>query len=123
MLLVLVMLCIATFAFAQKFNLGDFPTGRWLDAQNNAVWEFSATNIRILDSKTGAVQFDFSDNTIRNFNLTMSGMNPTINFSCPEANDGKGKTYAISSNIPNTSLILKIDRPGQAQYTVTMPKQ
>jgi len=118
-IIVLVLLFAATALFASPINLESFPTGRWIDANYDAIWEFSATNIRILCSNTGIVHFDFAANTIQNFRAIMSGGQPGISFSCPEA----GRTYRIVAALPNTHLTLQIDRPGLAQYSVQIQRQ
>ncbi|MCL2184348.1 MAG: hypothetical protein FWB86_00645 [Treponema sp.] len=103
--------------FAQQINLGTFPVGSWLDTNYNAVWEFSSNNIVI--KVNGAVVFDFSKNTIQNFNVGMVGTNPSITFSCPQA----GRTYRFTTRLPGSGLTMTIDRPDEAQYVVNMDKQ
>jgi hypothetical protein len=118
-IVVLVLLFAATVVFGQSINLGSFPVGKWLDANFDAVWEFSANNIRILDSNTGEVYCSFSGLTIQNFKVTTSGMQPVISFDCPETE----RSYSFKADLPRTGLILEIDRAGLAKYTVNMPKQ
>jgi len=117
MILVLLLLLAATAVYAQQINLGNFPVGRWLDANYNAVWEFTSSNIRI--TVDGNVVFDFSQNTVQNFRVSMDGTQPSITFSCPEA----GRTYRFTTRLPATGLRMTIDREGLPQYTVDMSRQ
>ena len=84
-IIVLIFLFVATALFANPINLGNFPVGRWLDPNYDAIWDFSTNNIRILDSNSGAVLWDFSTKTINDFRVFMSGAQPGISFACPEA--------------------------------------
>jgi len=118
-IIVLILLFAATVIFANPINLGNFPVGRWLDSNYDAIWDFSTNNIRILDSNSGAVLWDFSTKTVNDFRVFMSGTNPGISFSCPEA----GRTYRFTI-APSTAVItMTIDRPELAQYTVQMRRQ
>ncbi|MCL2759928.1 MAG: hypothetical protein FWD22_06910 [Treponema sp.] len=119
LVVVLVLFFSATVIFANPIELGSFPIGRWLDPNYDAIWDFSTNNIRILCSKTGIVHYDFSTKTIEGFRAIMSGMQPGITYSCPEA----GRSYRFIATLPNTNVTLQIDRPGQPQYSVTMQRQ
>jgi len=103
---------------ADPIQLGSFPVGQWLDANYDAVWDFSSNNIRIL-STGGRVLYDFSTKTVENFRVFMDGTQPGISFSCPEA----GRSYRFLKPLANTDVILEIERSGQAKYSVTMKKQ
>jgi len=104
-------------ASSGSLDLGNFPLGKWLDPNWDAVWEFSSNNIRIL-SPSGRVLWDFAGKTINNFNLSADGLQPVVSFSCPQA----GRSYSFKPQA-NSDLIMDIDRSGQPHYTVTMPKQ
>ena len=118
LIIVLVLLLAATALFGQ-IKLGAFPSAKWLDAKNEAVWEFSATNIRILDSKTGDVAWDFAGKTIQDFQVSGEGRQTMITFSCPDA----GRSYSFKTALPDTGIVMEITRPDLPKYTVTMPKQ
>jgi hypothetical protein len=119
LIIVLVLLLAATALFAQKFDLGNFPAGKWLDPNYDAIWELSATNIKILDSKTGDLYCDFSTKTINGFKPGLEGRQLTFTFSCPETE----RTYTLKSNVPDTDVTLVIDREDKPTYTVKMKKQ
>jgi len=134
LIIVLVLLFAATALFGQigalpsaapsvpaggKISLGNFPAGKWLDPNYDAIWEFSSNNIRILDSNSGSVYWDYSDLTIQNFKLSTEGLNPVISFSCPEA----GRSYSFKVTLSDASLTMTIERSDQPKYTVTMKKQ
>ena len=118
LIIVLVLLLAATALFGQAINIGSFPPGKWLDAKYDAVWEFSATNIRILDSKTGDVAWDFAGKTIKDFRVFLDGRNPGISFSCSDA----GRSYSFKTGT-GTDLVMVIKRDGLDDYTVTMKQQ
>lgn len=115
---VAVVLFTAGALFAVDIDLGSFPTGTWLDPNYDAVWEFSATAIRILDTD-GVVLWDFSSETISDFKVGLDGTQPVLSFSCARA----GRSYQFVKPLTNTNIILKIDREGLPQYTVDMKKQ
>jgi len=120
LIIVLVLLLAATALFGQAIQLGGaFPSAKFLDAKNDAVWEFSANNIRILDSKTGDLAWDFAGKTIQDFRTAMDGRQAVVTFSCPEA----GRSYSFKTALPATDLVMEITRSDLPKYTVTMPKQ
>jgi len=117
-IIILVLLFAATVIFAQSVQLGQFPIGKWLDPNWNAIWEFTSNNIRILNSNTGEVYFDFSGK-IQNFKVFVDGAQPGISFSCFDTE----KTYSFKANLTNNNVVLEIDREDKPKYTVTMRKQ
>jgi hypothetical protein len=118
LIIVLVLLLAATALFAQSVELGAFPVGKWLDANYDAIWEFSSNNIRILDSKTGDVAWDFSGK-IQDFKVIADGRQTGVSFGCSDA----GRVYYFKTALPGTDLVMDIDRDGKPKYTVTMKKQ
>lgn len=118
MIAVLVMVFAVSSLFANPIQLGNFPIGQWLDPNYNAVWDFTAGNIRIL-SPAGKVLYDFSSKTIDDFKIFLDGIHPGISFSCPEA----GRSYRFTTTIPNSKVVLEIERKVHPKYSVTMEKQ
>jgi len=117
MIVCLVIFFAAMSLFADPIQLGSFPVGQWLDANYNAVWDFSSNNIRIL-STNGRVLYDFSTKTIQDFKVFLDGVQPGISFTCPEA----GRSYRFVKPLTNTDLVMGIDRYRLPTYTVTMKK-
>jgi len=115
---VLIVLLAAVSLSADPIQLGNFPVGQWLDANYNAVWDFSSNNIRIL-STDGRVLYDFSSKTIQDFKVIMEGAQPGITFTCPEA----GRSYKFLKPLTNTDVIMEIERTIYPKYTVNMKKQ
>jgi hypothetical protein len=114
----LVIFFAAVSLFADPIQLGNFPVGQWLDANYDAVWDFSSSNIRIL-STSGVVLYDFSTKTINDFRVFLDGSSPGISFTCPEA----GRSYRFVKPLANTTVILGIERTGLPAYSVTMQRQ
>ncbi len=103
---------------AQSVNMGDFPRGKWLDAKWNAVWEFGADNVRILDT-AGAVVYDFKDK-ITDFKVDVGLTEAKVSFTCKDA----ARKYVFTKGIKDLDLTMKIDPDWSAtDYTVTMPFQ
>ena len=115
---VLIVLLTAVSLSADPIQLGNFPVGQWLDANYNAVWDFTSSNIRILDTG-GKVLYDFSGKTIQDFKVFMDGAQPGISFTCPEA----GRSYRFVKTLTDTDLIMTIERSKLPSYTVTMKKR
>jgi len=118
LIIVLVLLFAAAALFGQSIKIGGFPAGKWLDANYDAIWEFSANGIRILDSKTGDVAWDFAGKTIKDFNGFTEGRTIGLSFSCPDAE----RTYTFKAGTSG-DVVMEIDRDGKPKYTVTMKKQ
>jgi len=115
---VLIILLVAASLSADPIQLGKFPIGQWLDANYDAVWDFSSNNIRIL-SLDGKVLYDFSEKTVQDFKIIIEGTQPGITFTCPEA----GKSYKFLKPLLNSDVVLEIKRRDLPDYTVTMKKQ
>jgi hypothetical protein len=119
LIIVLVLLFAAAALFGQSIKIGSFPPGKWLDDRYDAIWEFSTTDgIKILSSTNGSVLWDFAGKTIQDFKITMDGAEPTITFSCPEAD----RSYSFKPRI-NGDLTMVIDRPGLDKDTKVIKKQ
>ena len=119
LIVILVVFFVAASLSADNIQLGSFPVGQWLDANYDAVWDFSTNNIRIL-STSGAVLYDFADKTIQNFRVFMEGTQPGISFTCPEA--GRSYRFIKAAGI-NTDVVMEITRSGLADYSVTMRRR
>ena len=118
LIVVLLVLFAAASLPADPIQLGTFPIGQWLDANYDAVWDFSSNNIRIL-STDGRVLYDFAGKTIQNFRVFLDGTQPGISFTCPEA----GRSYRFIKPLVNTDVIMEIERSGLPTYTVTMRRR
>lgn len=117
-LLIFMGLFVLSGVFADDIDLGDFPLGSWLDANYDAVWEFTTGNIRIL-SPSGELYFDFQARGIEDFKVGVGLEGPFITFTCAEV----GKSYKLVKPLTSSSLILEITRTGLPLYRVDMPKQ
>jgi hypothetical protein len=115
---VLIILLTAAALSADPIQLGNFPLGQWLDANYDAVWDFSSDNIRIL-SPGGRVLYDFSDKTIQDFKVTLEGTQLCITFSCPEA----GRSYKFLKGPTDTNVNMLINRLNYPEYSVIMKKR
>jgi len=122
LIIVLVLLLAATALFGQSLKITGFPVGKWLDSNKDleydAVWEFSSSGIRILNTD-GSVAWDFAGKTIQNFTPSLDDLQPSFKFTCPEA----GRTYTFKALLPGNNVSMEIERAGLPKYTVSMPKQ
>lgn len=119
LVLVSLLLVAAGFLFAQGIDVGDFPTGKWLDENYDAVWEFSVDNIRILDPE-GGVYYDFSEATVEDFEVNAGTSGLVLSFSCVET----GKSYKFTKPVSmGSEIVLEIDPPWNEDYKVEMPFQ
>jgi len=115
--LVLLFALSAVTVFAQSSILGAFPAGKWLDSNYDAVWEFAATGIRILDLN-GNVLYSFTGLTISDLSAFMEGINPGLAFSYAAA--GRSYRFAV---LLSGNLRMEITRPNLPVYTVELRKQ
>lgn len=118
-LVVLAFLLVAsTFVTAESIDLGKFPKGKWLDSNWNAVWEFGADSIRLLDT-AGNVLFDFKDK-ITNFKVDVGVSEASISFTCKETE----RKYVFTKGVANLDLVMSIDPDWTVtDYKVTMKMQ
>jgi hypothetical protein len=110
-------LLAASALYAQDIQLGQFPLGKWLDPNYDAVWEFSSNNIKLLNT-SGALIFDFSGK-VQDFKVFLEGTQPGISFSCTAA----GRSYRFLKPLTSSDVVMEIERSGKAKYSVTMKKQ
>ncbi len=103
---------------AEGIDLGKFPKGKWVDANWNAVWEFGAESIRILDT-AGAVVYDF-DGKITDFDVDVSLTEAKISFTCADAE----RKYVFTKGIKDLDLDMEIDPDWtDTNYKVTLAFQ
>ena len=121
--LVLILLLAVSGAtlFAQAVSLSSLPSGSWVDKNENwdGTWTFSSTGITIRDNQTGTVTGTYNLGNMQNLKAVTSGATAGISFYSAD----NGKTFAFYANPVGGSMVLTIDREGQAQYRATMPKQ
>ncbi|MCK5153656.1 MAG: hypothetical protein KAQ93_04795 [Spirochaetales bacterium] len=116
-LLILLILTAATvMVHSEGIELGDFPIGKWLDANWDAVWEFETNNIRIL-STDGSVHYDFDGKTIKDWKVRPGTKGLVLSFYCKET----GKKYEFTKPLTNLNLLMKIDTDTGNSYSVELP--
>ena len=109
------LLAASVYVTAESIDLGKFPKGKWLDANWNAVWEFGADNVRLLDT-AGNVVFDFKDK-ITDFKVDIGVSEANVSFACKET----GRKYVFTKGITNLDLVMTIDPDWTVtDYKVTM---
>lgn len=118
LLVVLILLSVTLVTSAEGINLGDFPLGKWLDANWDAVWEFRSDNIRIL-SPAGEVLYDFADKNVTDFSVKPSTGGLVLSFKCAEAN----RSYQFTKPLTNMNLKMVIVKGSGAPYEVELPFQ
>lgn len=113
--LIAVLLLTSTMLFAQSINLGQFPKGKWVDSNWNAIWEFGSDNIRLLDNG-GNLVYDFNGK-IADFKVDVGLTQAKISFSCQDS----GRTYVFTKGLSDTNLTMTIDPNWtDTNYSVTM---
>ena len=118
-LLILLILTAATvMVHSESIELGDFPIGKWLDANWDAVWEFESNNIRILDTD-GGVYYDFDGKTIKDWKVRPGTKGLVLSFYCLET----GKKYEFTKPLTNLNLLMEIDTDTGNHYEVELPFQ
>lgn len=118
-LVLLILIVASSFSWAGSFNLGDFPIGKWLDSRWNALWEFKSDNIRILDSGTGDLVYDFDGKSIEKFSVKPSLKGIVLSFYCKET----GKMYTFTKGVTSLNLDMLINTDSGNNYEVNLPFQ
>jgi len=117
-LVLAVFFLMSSFVFSESIDLGKFPKGKWLDKNWNAIWEFGADNIRLLDTN-GSEIFNFKDK-ISNFKIDIGVSEAKVSFTSTEAE----RKYVFTKGVTDLDLVMDIDPDWTDEdYRVTMELQ
>lgn len=117
--IMVLLLCLSGLAVvsAQEMDLGDFPVGKWLDADYDALWTFSSDSIELYLTN-GSLVYDFK-NKIQDFDINGSLKGVELTFSCEET----GRSYRFVKGVSSLDLQLVIDKTSGIHYETTMKMQ
>ena len=101
-------------------TLSEFPAGKWLDANWDALWVFFADgSVKLYDSKNGDLIYDFNGKT-KDLKLEPAGTGLKLSFRCDETE----RFYTFEKALEGTDMELDIDRDWTDEaYHVLMPLQ
>ena len=101
-------------------TLSEFPTGKWLDANWDALWVFFADgSVKLYDSRNGDLIYDFNGKT-KDLKLEPAGTGLKLSFRCDETE----RFYTFEKALEGTDMELDIDRDWTDEaYHVLMPLQ
>jgi hypothetical protein len=101
-------------------TLSEFPAGKWLDANWDALWVFFADgSVKLYDSKSGDLIYDFNGKT-KDLKLEPAGTGLKLSFRCDETE----RFYTFEKALEGTDMELDIDRDWTDEaYHVLMPLQ
>ena len=100
--------------------LSEFPAGKWLDANWDALWVFFADgSVKLYDSKNGDLIYDFNGKT-KDLKLEPAGTGLKLSFRCDETQ----RFYTFEKALEGTDMELYIDRDWTDEgYHILMPLQ
>lgn len=100
--------------------LSEFPAGKWLDANWDALWVFFADgSVKLYDSKNGDLIYDFNGKT-KDLKLEPAGTGLKLSFRCDETK----RFYTFEKALEGTDMELDIDRDWTDEgYHILMPLQ
>ncbi len=100
--------------------LSEFPAGKWLDANWDALWVFFADgSVKLYDSKNGDLIYDFNGKT-KDLKLEPAGTGLKLSFRCDETQ----RFYTFEKALEGTDMELDIDRDWTDEgYHILMPLQ
>ena len=100
--------------------LSEFPAGKWLDANWDALLVFFADgSVKLYDSKNGDLIYDFNGKT-KNLKLEPAGTGLKLSFRCDETQH----FYTFEKALEGTDMELDIDRDWTDEgYHILMPLQ
>ena len=100
--------------------LSEFPAGKWLDANWDALWVFFADgSVKLYDSNNGDLIYDF-DGQVKDFKLEPEGLGLKMSFRC----DDTKRFYVFTKDLEGTDLNMDIDRDWTDEaYNIDMPLQ
>ena len=98
--------------------LSEFPAGKWLDANWDALWVFFADgSVKLYDSKNGDLIYDFNGKT-KDLKLEPAGTGLKLSFRCDETQ----RFYTFEKALEGTDMELDIDRDWTDEgYHILMP--
>ena len=101
-------------------TLSEFPAGKWLDANWDALWVFFADgSVKLYDSKNGDLIYDFNGKT-KDLKLEPAGTGLKLSFRCDETQ----RFYTFEKALEGTDMELDIDRDWTDEgYHILMPLQ
>lgn len=118
-ILAVLLICVAAGLSAQM-DLGEFPLGKWKDANWDAVWCFTSDKIVLEKADGSGLWYDFGvDATIEKWEVTGTGEGIQLSFFCVET----GKHYYFVKGLTSMDLILRIKWEGYDDYETTMKMQ
>lgn len=118
LLISLVLIFIGLSVYSDGIQLGDFPSGKWVDARWDAIWDFSSGSIRIWDPM-GELIYSFETKTIEDFKVMPGGEGLELSFYCAET----AKKYKFIKPLTNMDLKLVIDKDNGTHYETNLPSQ
>ena len=100
--------------------LSEFPAGKWLAANWDALWVFFADgSVKLYDSKNGDLIYDFNGKT-KDLKLEPAGTGLKLSFRCDETQ----RFYTFEKALEGTDMELDIDRDWTDEgYHILMPLQ
>ena len=100
--------------------LSEFPAGKWLDANWDALWVFFADgSVKLYDSKNGDLIYDFNGKT-KDLKLEPAGTGLKLSFRCDETQ----RFYTFEKALEGTDMEMDIDRDWTDEgYHILMPLQ
>lgn len=100
--------------------LSEFPAGKWLDANWDALWVFFADgSVKLYDSKNGDLIYDFNGKT-KDLKLEPAGTGLKLSFRC----DDTKRFYTFEKALEGTDLEMDIIRDWTDEgYHILMPLQ
>lgn len=112
---------VALFAIGavSALDLGEFPSGKWLDEKWNGIWEFGVNFIKLNDTN-GNLIYDFTD-TMKDFKISPTKEGLTLSFSCAETE----RAYSFTKPLTlSTDLVLTVNPDWTAEdYTTNIKLQ
>ena len=101
-------------------TLSEFPAGKWLDANWDALWVFFADgSVKLYDSKDGDLIYDFNGKT-KDLKLEPAGTGLKLSFRC----DDTKRFYTFEKALEGTDLEMDIIRDWTDEgYHILMPLQ
>lgn len=113
--LALTLILAATAVYSVDLNIGRFSRGQWLDANFDAVWDFSSEGVKIL-KLDGSLYYDFNGKSINEFSVMPEDNGLAMTFRCLDT----GKTYKFIKPINEPEIKLIIDKKNGTHYETIM---
>jgi hypothetical protein len=113
---IILLLATVSLGFAGTMQLGDFATGTFLDSRYNVAWQLQPNGIRLINSDSEKVIWDFRNHDVSGVSITPSTSGVTLSFSISDWD----WTYELTKDLTSKDIKAKVTLEDGSSHTFTL---